>query len=447
MKIHILGIGGTFMAGVAIIAKEMGHDVTGSDTNLYDPMKTVLINNKISFIENYNSKTLDNNYDLIIVGNVMTRGMDIIEKLLDKKIPFTSGPEWLYDNVLSKKTVIAISGTHGKTTTSSVVTHILKYAKKNPSYLIGGLPIGVKSPAKLTNSEYFVIEADEYDTAFFDKRSKYLHYHPDVMVINNIEFDHADIFENIEAIIKNFHHVLRTMPRSGKIIYNVDDKNIRKLINKGIWSKPISFSSSMKKCDWLLEEKNNEFHLYNKSTKKKIVSSLIGFHNYKNISLAIIASIQSGISLPNCLKAIKTFKGVKRRMELVSKSKNLFIFDDFAHHPTEIESSIKSLKAKYVNKKILSICEIKSNSMISGAHKANLPSALKHSHYSIIVKSPLSRWTIKKSMRGIEIVNSYHKILQFIKKFHEDIDIILLMSNKSTKKLKETIINEKIFEN
>ena len=258
MKIHILGIGGTFMAGVAIIAKEMGHNVTGSDTNLYDPMKTVLINNKISFIENYNSKTLDNNYDLIIVGNVMTRGMDIIEKLLDKKIPFTSGPEWLYDNVLSKKTVIAISGTHGKTTTSSVVTHILKYAKKNPSYLIGGLPIGVKSPAKLTNSEYFVIEADEYDTAFFDKRSKYLHYHPDVMVINNIEFDHADIFENIEAIIKNFHHVLRTMPRSGKIIYNVDDGNIRKLIKKGIWSKPISFSSSTKKCDWLLEEKDND---------------------------------------------------------------------------------------------------------------------------------------------------------------------------------------------
>ena len=205
MRIHILGIGGTFMAGIAIIAKEMGHQVTGSDTNLYDPMKTVLINNRISFSENYNSKTLDKKYDLVIVGNVMTRGMDIIEKLLDKKIPFTSGPQWLYDNVLSKKTVIAVSGTHGKTTTSSLVTHILRYTKKNPSYLIGGLPIGAKSPAKLTKSEYFVIEADEYDTAFFDKRSKYLHYRPDILLINNIEFDHADIFENINSIIKNFY--------------------------------------------------------------------------------------------------------------------------------------------------------------------------------------------------------------------------------------------------
>tara|TARA_B100000242_G_C43040378_1_gene485324 strand:- start:402 stop:1730 length:1329 start_codon:yes stop_codon:yes gene_type:complete len=441
MKIHILGIGGTFMAGIAIIAKEMGHDVTGSDTNLYDPMKTVLINNKISFTENYNSKTLDNKYDLIIVGNVMTRGMDIIEKLLDKKISFTSGPEWLYDNVLSKKTVIAISGTHGKTTTSALVTHILKYSRKNPSYLIGGLPIGIKSPAKLTNSEYFVIEADEYDTAFFDKRSKYLHYHPNVMVINNIEFDHADIFENIEAIIKNFHHVLRTMPRSGRVIYNADDINIRKLIKKGLWSKPISFSSSTKECDWLLEEKNNEFILSNKSSKKKIISSLIGSHNHKNISLAIIASLQSGISLSNCLKAIKTFKGVKRRMEFVGSYKSIKIYDDFAHHPTEIESSILSLKKNYPNKKILAICEVKSNSMISGAHKSNLSRALQRAHRSIIVKSRLVKWSLSNKNHKINTIETYDKIKEYIDINLENIDILLIMSNKSTVELRDTIKN------
>ena len=439
MKIHILGIGGTFMAGIAIIAKEMGHDVTGSDTNLYDPMKTVLINNKISFHENYNSKTLDSNYDLVIVGNVMTRGMDIVEKLLDKKIPFTSGPQWLYDNVLSKKTVVAISGTHGKTTTSSLVTHILKVSKKNPSFLIGGLPLGSKSPAKLTKSEYFVIEADEYDTAFFDKRSKYLHYHPNIMLINNIEFDHADIFENIEAIIKNFHHVLRTMPRNGKIIYNDDDKNVHSLIDKGIWSKPISFSTKNKDADWLLKQDKNKYTLINKKYSKNINSSLIGLHNYKNISLAIIACNQLGISLSNCVKAVSTFKGVKRRMESVGFYKKIHIFDDFAHHPTEIKSSIESLKKNYRDKKILSICEVKSSSMISGTHKESLEKALSESHHSIIVKSRLFKWSISKKNHKIRTIETYDKIKEYIDSNLDKIDIILIMSNKSTVELRDII--------
>ena len=243
MKIHILGIGGTFMAGIAIIAKQLGHQVTGSDKNLYDPMKSVLEKENINFTEGYNPKILDKKFDLVIVGNVMSRGMSIIEKLLEKKIKYISGPQWLYENVLCKKRVIAISGTHGKTTTSSIITWILKYAKLNPSYLIGGQPVNLNSPAKLTASEFFVIEADEYDTSFFDKRSKYIHYHPDILVINNIEFDHADIFENIDAVIKNFHHLVRIVPRSGKIIYNRDDKNIIKMIEKGLWSKKVSLTS------------------------------------------------------------------------------------------------------------------------------------------------------------------------------------------------------------
>tara|TARA_B100001109_G_scaffold253861_1_gene252349 strand:+ start:1847 stop:3175 length:1329 start_codon:yes stop_codon:yes gene_type:complete len=439
MRIHILGIGGTFMAGIAIIAKEMGHQVTGSDTNLYDPMKTVLINNRISFSENYNSKTLDKKYDLVIVGNVMTRGMDIIEKLLDKKIPFTSGPQWLYDNVLSKKTVIAVSGTHGKTTTSSLVTHILRYTKKNPSYLIGGLPIGAKSPAKLTKSEYFVIEADEYDTAFFDKRSKYLHYRPDILLINNIEFDHADIFENINSIIKNFHHVIRTMPKSGKIIFNQDDKNVTKLMSMGIWSKAISFSSKSKMADWFLNQKNNKFTINSKRSSKEIKGNLMGEHNHKNISLAIIACLQTGVSMNNCLNAIKTFKGVKRRMEAVGYYRKRHIFDDFAHHPTEVESSIESLKKNFPKKKILAICEVKSNSMISGTHRENLSKSLQKAHRSIIVKSRLVKWAIKTKNHKINTLETYDKIKEYIDTHINQIDIILIMSNKSTVELRDII--------
>ena len=264
MKIHILGIGGTFMAGIAIIAKQLGHQVTGSDKNLYDPMKSVLEKEGIIFTEGYGPKILDKKFDLVIVGNVMSRGMDIIEKLLESDVKYISGPQWLYENVLYKKKVIAISGTHGKTTTSSLVTWILKYAKLNPSYLIGGQPINLNSPAKLTSSKFFVIEADEYDTAFFDKRSKYIHYHPNILVINNIEFDHADIFENIDAVVKNFHHLVRIVPKNGKIIYNCDDKNINKLIKKGIWSKEISMTSkNYKNANWSLSQKGHNFFLSN----------------------------------------------------------------------------------------------------------------------------------------------------------------------------------------
>jgi UDP-N-acetylmuramate: L-alanyl-gamma-D-glutamyl-meso-diaminopimelate ligase len=448
MKIHILGIGGTFMAGIAIIAKQLGHQVTGSDKNLYDPMKSVLEKENIVFTEGYNPKILDKKFDLVIVGNVMSRGIDIIEKLLESNIKYISGPQWLYENVLYKKKVIAISGTHGKTTTSSLVAWILKYAKLNPSYLIGGQPINLNSPAKLTSSKFFVIEADEYDTSFFDKRSKYIHYHPNILVINNIEFDHADIFENIDAVVKNFHHLVRIVPKNGKIIYNHDDKNIKKLIKKGMWSKEISLTSKNdKNANWSLFRKENNFFLSNikaKAQNSKIIeSSLMGLHNYKNISLAILASMQAGVSLSVCIDAIKNFKGVKRRMERVESKGMLQIYDDFAHHPTEIASSIKSLKENFKGKKILSICEIKSHSMISGAHKKDLPISLNNSHYSIIIKPPLLKWTLNSASKNSYVVDSYAKAIEFIKKIKNKIDIILIMSNKSTVDIQEYIKNEK----
>ena len=436
MKIHILGIGGTFMAGIAIIAKQLGHDVSGSDKNLYDPMKSVLINNKIRFTENYNSSVIKKNIDLVIVGNVMTRGIKVIEELLSKRIKFCSGPEWLYNNVLINKKVIAVSGTHGKTTTSSLITSILKFSKLNPSYLIGGMPIGFDAPAKYTKSDYFVIEADEYDTSFFDKRSKFMHYRPWIFVINNIEFDHADIFDDTESIIRSFHHVVRTIPNNGTIVYNKDDKNIKKLLKKGIWSKKISFSINKKSsADWILSEKQNYF-LSCGSKKYEINSPLIGLHNYKNISLALIAAKISGIPLNQSLKAIEKFKGVKRRMEFVGKINEMEIYDDFAHHPTEVESSIMSLKKKFKGKKVLAICEIKSNSMISGIHKNNLIKALNKAHQSILVKSHMYKWSINNNPK-IKVIESYSKIHDYIKSNRIKFDIVLIMSNKSTKSLRD----------
>ena len=437
MKIHILGIGGTFMAGIAIIAKQLGHQVTGSDKNLYDPMKTVLKKSKINYVEGYNPKILDKKLDLVIVGNVMSRGMPIIEKLLQSNIKYISGPQWLYENVLYKKYVIAVSGTHGKTTTSSLVAWILKYAKLNPSYLIGGQPINFDAPAKLTSSKYFIIEADEYDTSFFDKRSKYIHYRPNILIINNIEFDHADIFDDINAIIKNFHHLIRIIPKNGTIIYNSDDKNIRDLIKKGIWSKEKSFTIKSNNKIWSLKNNSDDYVLSKNKKAYAIKSNLIGLHNYKNISLAIIAALEIKISMSKCIDAIKKFKGVKRRMELVGTKDHMMIYDDFAHHPTEIDGSIKSLKSNFKNKKILSICEIKSNSMISGAHKKGLPKALEASHHSILIRSHLSKWSLK-SKKTI-VCNDYSKVLDYIHKNYKDIDIILIMSNKSTEKMRQYI--------
>ena len=439
MKIHILGIGGTFMAGIAIIAKQLGNEVTGSDKNLYDPMKTVLENSGIEYTEGYKPNILDKRFDLIIVGNVMSRGMPIIEKLLRTNMKYISGPQWLYENVLCNKFVIAVSGTHGKTTTSSLVAWILKYAKLNPSYLIGGQPINFNAPAKLTNSKYFVIEADEYDTSFFDKRSKYIHYQPNILIINNIEFDHADIFDDIDSIIKNFHHLIRIIPNNGTIIFNQDDKNINKLIKKGVWSKQKSLTTKKNniKSDWLLKKDNQKYFLLKGNKKSLIQTSLIGLHNYKNISLAILAAIEIKIPLSKCINAIKKFNGVKRRMELVGKKDKILIYDDFAHHPTEIESSIKSLKNSYKNKKILSICEIKSNSMISGAHRENLPRALETSHQAILIRSKLSKWTL--SSNKIKVYDNYEMVLKYISDNKNKIDIILIMSNKSTKLLRDSI--------
>ena len=423
MRIHILGISGTFMAGIAILAKQKGHDVSGSDKNFFDPMKTVLKENKIKFSKGYNPKVLNNKIDLVIVGNVMSRGMPIIEKLLGSKIKYISGPQWLKENILIDKKVIAISGTHGKTTVSSVITHILKSNKINPSYLIGGQPIGFKKPANLTKSKYFVIEADEYDTAFFDKRSKFIHYKPDILLINNIEFDHADIFDNIDDILKNFHQLLRTIPRNGHIIYNDADKNIKRLLSKGVWSKLIALKNNY----W----KNPKFR-----------TTLLGNHNFKNIALSIITCKKLSLSIENIYKSIESFKGVKRRMEYVGQFKKIDVYDDFAHHPTAILSSIIALKNTKPNKKTLAICQIRSNSMIRGTHSSELYKSLGRSDYSIIHYDQKSKIKFHDNKsRNINAFTTDKEISNYIRKIKGEIDKILIMSNGNTSGLIKLIKN------
>ena len=415
------------MAGIAILAKQLGHKVTGSDKSFFEPMKSVLLRAKIKVTENYNPKNLNEKIDLVIVGNVMSRGMPIIEKLLDSKIKYISGPQWLKENILINKKVIAVSGTHGKTTVSSLITHILEHNKMKPSYLIGGLPIGSGKPANLTKSEYFVIEADEYDTAFFDKRSKFIHYKPEILIINNIEFDHADIFENIGDILKSFHHLIRTMKSKGHIIYNHSDKNILQLLDKGVWSK----LTALKNTHW----KNPKFR-----------TKLLGTHNFKNIAISLIACQKLSLPIKKILDAIESFKGVKRRMEHVGCFKNINIYDDFAHHPTEVFSSIDSMK-KYKNfskqtNKVLSICQIRSNSMIRGTHTAKLYKALEVSDYSIIHHDVELKGEFKDNKsKKINAFTKDTEILNYIKKLKKEIDTILIMSNGNTSKLIKLIKN------
>ena len=351
MKIHILGISGTFMTGIAILAKQKGHQVTGSDFKCYDPMKSVLDKAKIKVSNGYNIRSIKNK-DLIIVGNVMSRGSPVIEYILKNKLNYISGPQWLYENILKYKKVIAVSGTHGKTTTTSMITHILKNNKFRASYLIGGNPIGLAKPANLVSSKYFIIEADEYDTAFFDKRSKFMHYNPEVLIINNLEFDHADIFNNLDDVIKTFHHLVRLVPSSGNIIVRDSDKNIQKLLSLGCWSK-ITKIGSNKLSNYKLHKKNRNYYFVKKDKTYKLPTSLIGDYNYANASMAIAVCDYLKIPINKQIKSLSAFKGVKRRMEYKCTVNNIDIYDDFAHHPTAIKGAIQAIKNNYKKRKCL----------------------------------------------------------------------------------------------
>jgi UDP-N-acetylmuramate: L-alanyl-gamma-D-glutamyl-meso-diaminopimelate ligase len=342
MHVHILGICGTFMGGIAALAQAMGHKVTGSDANVYPPMSTQLTDLGIELTQGYGIEQFSPTPDIVVIGNAMSRGNSAVEYVLERNIPYTSGPQWLLDNFLKEKWVLAVSGTHGKTTTSSMLAWILDYAGMKPGFLIGGVPQNFGVSAKLGDSPFFVIEADEYDTAFFDKRSKFVHYRPRTLVINNLEFDHADIFTNLSAIQTQFHHLIRMVPNNGLILSPYGDQNIDDTLDKGCWTPRQTANG-----DWQVTNISDDGCTFDVVFEEEVQGcvewDLQGEHNRANGLMAIAAARNVGVRPSHAIEALNQFINTKRRMEVRGCVNNITVYDDFAHHPTAIETTLKGL--------------------------------------------------------------------------------------------------------
>ena len=427
MRIHILGICGTFMAGLAQILKESGHQVSGSDNQFYSPMSDYIKKIGIKTFEGYSKKYLPK-ADLYVIGNALSRGNESVEEILEKKLPFVSGPEML-GRELKSRDVFAVSGTHGKTTTSYMLAHIFKDQEKDVGYLIGGISEQFSDSAKLGTDKIFVIEADEYDSAFFDKRSKFIHYSPLNLIINNIEFDHADIFNNIDDIKKQFHHLLKIVPKSGNLIYFDDDQNTSDVIKSGLWCNKVVIGSDNIEIDI----PHKTLIIDNKKYSLKDLP-LSGEHNFKNYVCAILAATKGGLSIEQSIDSLKKFRGVKRRMDLVADISNIKVYDDFAHHPTAIKMSSNSIKDKYPTKKILGIVELGSNTMSSGYHKDNLIESLKILDKTLLLDH-------KNAYDYLNGFDSEEKMLDCIRTEILEYDIILIMTNKDSQKFIKPILD------
>jgi UDP-N-acetylmuramate: L-alanyl-gamma-D-glutamyl-meso-diaminopimelate ligase len=375
MHLHILGICGTFMGGIAAIARAAGHTVTGCDANVYPPMSDQLRALGIELIEGFDPAQLDLKPDVFVVGNVVTRGNPLMEAILDKGLPYISGPQWLAENVLHGKWVLAVAGTHGKTTTTSMLAWILEDAGLTPGFLVGGIPQNFGISARLTESPFFVIEADEYDTAFFDKRSKFVHYRPRTAVLNNLEFDHADIFPDLPAIETQFHHLVRTVPAQGLIVANGTEDSLRRVIARGCWT-PVEWLGVHD--GWSASGGESSFDVaFNGQPQGRVAWALMGAHNVHNALAAIAAARHAGVSTQVACEALSRFENVKRRMELRGTVNGVTVFDDFAHHPTAIATTVGGLRRKVGSARILAVLEPRSNTMKLGAMKDTLPASLK----------------------------------------------------------------------
>ncbi|TNE81605.1 MAG: UDP-N-acetylmuramate:L-alanyl-gamma-D-glutamyl-meso-diaminopimelate ligase [Gammaproteobacteria bacterium] len=379
MHIHILGICGTFMGSLAVLARELGHTVTGSDQGVYPPMSTQLESQGISLMEGYSADHLEPAPDLVLIGNAMSRGNPEVEAVLNRNIDYMSGPEWLSREVLRHRWVLAVAGTHGKTTTTSMLLWILEQAGFDAGYLVGGVPRDFPVSARLGSSDFFVIEADEYDSAFFDKRSKFVHYRPHTLIMNNLEFDHADIFENVEAIERQFHHLVRTVPSKGLIIRPAVDAHLDRALELGCWS-PVQDtaigSETTRVADWraeLLSEDGSRFMVIHHEQPVAVLTwDQTGLHNVRNALAAIAAARHVGVTPDHAVAALCRFSGVKRRMELLADVGGVKVYDDFAHHPTAITTTLEGLRARVGDEPILALIEPRSNTMKQGVHQKTL---------------------------------------------------------------------------
>lgn len=450
MKIHILGICGTFMGGVALLAKEFGIDVSGSDENVYPPMSTLLESQGINLSSGFSPSKLTEDIDQIVIGNVMTRGMDVVEHVLNKKMPYTSGPQWLFENILKDRWVLAVSGTHGKTTTASILAWILEYAGLKPGFLIGGVPENFGVSARLGDSPFFVVEADEYDTAFFDKRSKFVHYHPNTLVLNNLEYDHADIFPDLDAIKTQFHHLMRMLPSEGLAIANGGEKNIEDVLEKGCWTPVESFSAEPDDIDtgWsanYINPDGSEFEvLLDNETQGTVQWDLLGKHNVNNALAAIAASRHAGVPVEHAIAALTEFKGIKRRMELRGEVNGVKVYDDFAHHPTAIETTLKGLRHNVGDKKIIAILEPRSNTMRLGIHKESLASSLQIADEVMLFQPKGLDWNMSHVLEALgdkaSIYEDIDELVASATKNNNNGDQLLVMSNGGFAGIHEKLI-------
>ena len=430
MHIHILGICGTFMGGIAAIARAAGHKVTGCDVNVYPPMSDQLRELDIDLIEGFDVAQLTLQPDVFVIGNVVTRGNALMEAILNQNLPYISGPQWLAENVLHDKWVLAVAGTHGKTTTTSMLAWILEDAGLNPGFLVGGIPQNFGISARLTDLPFFVIEADEYDTAFFDKRSKFVHYHPRTAILNNLEFDHADIFPDLSAIETQFHHLVRTIPSQGLVIANGIEDSLKRVIARGCWT-PVEWLGNQD--GWTAQGGESEFSVHFNGVKQGDVAwSLMGAHNVHNAIAAIAAARHAGVSSAVACEALCKFENVKRRMEIRGVVNNITVYDDFAHHPTAITTTLRGLRRKVGDARIIAVLEPRSNTMKQGAMKAALADSLDAADLIFCYAADLS-WDASAALAPLgnraQVHHELDTLITAITNVARPQDHILIMSN------------------
>jgi len=433
--IHILGICGTFMGGVAVLARQLGFKVSGADENVYPPMSDTLRDAGIEIIQGYDPKHLQPHPDKVVIGNAMSRGNPSVEYVLNNDIPYTSGPQWMAEHLLQHRHVLAVAGTHGKTTTTSLLTWILSQAGLKPGFLIGGVANDFDQTAELGEGKCFVIEADEYDTAFFDKRSKFIHYRPNTLVLNNLEYDHADIFSDLESIKKQFEFLLRTVPANGLIIHPYHDANVDDVMQRGCWSPVQTFMGEG--ADWYaknISPDGSEFEVYYQNKSQGTLNwNMIGLHNVNNALAAIAAANNVGVTPIEAIKALSSFSGLKRRMEVRGVVNDITIYDDFAHHPTAIETTLQGLRANVGDSRIIAILQFASNTMKSGVHSAqSIANALKAAD-TVMMLDP-EEWDLKEVEQHLnqptQVYNNVSEILDDLTQKLRPGDHVLIMSNK-----------------
>jgi len=448
MHIHILGICGTFMGGIALIARAQGHQVSGSDANVYPPMSTQLEQAGIELMEGFEPGHLDPAPDMVVVGNAMSRGNPAVEYMLERGLRYTSGPQWLAEHVLHERWVLAVAGTHGKTTTSSMLAWILEDAGLKPGFLIGGVPHNFGVSARAGTAPFFVVEADEYDTAFFDKRSKFVHYHPRTLVMNNLEFDHADIFDDLEAIQRQFHHLIRTVPGNGLVIAPLNDGNLHDVLDMGCWTPVEHFDVSFE-AGWHAANSTADGSAFDVICEGELVGrvewSLSGAHNVANALAALAAARHAGVPPQVGVAALSRFENVKRRMELRGEVNGVKVYDDFAHHPTAIETTLHGLRAQVGDARIHAVLEPRSNTMRMGIHADRLADSLVEAD-RVHVYSPAdlgwdARATLASLGHYLHVAETTQSIVDSLVATVQPGDTVLVMSNGGFENIHQRILD------